>query len=70
MGDRGNAGKLGRNVYREAVEALLATLARVRVSNISMIPKLNWAVGSGWGRWTGMSSPHICVHSSLMFSFT
>lgn len=50
MGDRGNAGKLGRNVYREAVETLLATWARVRVSDISMVPKLNWAVGSGWGR--------------------
>lgn len=70
MGNRGNAGKLGRNVYRQVVETLLATLARVRVFDISMVPKLNWAVGSGQGRWTGLSSPHICMQSSPMFSFT
>lgn len=70
MGDGGNARKLGRNVYREVVETLLATLARVRVSDIAMVPKQNRAVGSGWGTWTGMSSPHTCTQSSLIFSFT
>lgn len=37
-------------MYREVVETLLAALARGRFSDISVMLKLSWAEGSGWGQ--------------------
>lgn len=58
-------------MHREVVQTLPAALARVRFPDIPVVPRPSWAVGSGRGEvdW-GALSTHICMQSSLRFSFT
>lgn len=56
-------------MYREVVKTLLEALARVRVSAISVVPKLSWVVGSGWGRWgRDRAVQHAHMHTRMQSS--